>query len=76
MEKINSNQWWNNDKWQCECKKHHVCKKDYICNSSTCSCENRKYLASVMDDSVITSCYAICNCNVANIDVVALYLLE
>ena len=28
--------------------------KDYIWNPSTCICENRKYLASVMDDSVIT----------------------
>ena len=28
--------------------------KDYIWNPSTCICENRKYLVSVMDDSVIT----------------------
>ena len=26
--KCNSYQWWNNDKCQCECKKHHVCEKD------------------------------------------------
>ena len=23
--KYDSNQWWNNDKYQCECKKFHVC---------------------------------------------------
>ena len=37
----------------CECKKRHVCYKDYIWNPSTCSCENGKHLASIMDDSVI-----------------------
>ena len=25
--KCNSDQWWNNDKGQCECKKHHICEK-------------------------------------------------
>ena len=29
-------------------------KKNYIWNSATCSCENGKYLASIIDDSVIT----------------------
>ena len=38
----------------CANKKRHVCEKDYIWNLVTCSCENGKYLASVMDDSVIT----------------------
>ena len=38
----------------CECKKRHVCYKDYIWNPSACSCENRKHLASIMDDSVIS----------------------
>ena len=28
--------------------------KDYIWNPTTCSCQNRKYLASITDDSVIT----------------------
>ena len=28
-------------------------KKDYIRNTSTCSCENGKYLASITDDSLI-----------------------
>ena len=39
---------------QCECKnlkEHHACKKIY---STTCSCKNGKYLASFIDDSVIT----------------------
>ena len=51
--KCNSDQWWNNDTCQCECKKHDVCEKDHILNP-TCSCENGKYLASIMDDSAIT----------------------
>ena len=55
--KCNLNYKWNNDKFRCECKnpkEHHVCKNDYIChNATTCSCENGKYLASIMDDSVI-----------------------
>ena len=28
--KCNSNQWWNNDKCLCECKKHDIWEKDYI----------------------------------------------
>ena len=28
-------------------------KKDHIWNPATCSCKNRKYLASIIDDSVI-----------------------
>ena len=47
--KCNSNQWWNNDKSRCECKKIHVCEKDYVWNPATCICENGKYLASIMD---------------------------
>ena len=34
-------------------KLHRVCEKDYIWNPATCSCENGKYLASVIDDSMI-----------------------
>ena len=52
--KCNSNQWCNNDKCQCDCKKCHACEKDYIWNSSTCSCKNGKYLASLIDNAVIT----------------------
>ena len=32
----------------------YVCEKDYFCNRALCSCKNRKYLASIIDDSVIT----------------------
>ena len=52
--KYNSNQKWNNDKCRCDRKKHHICQKDYIWNPATCSCENGKYLASIIDNSVIT----------------------
>ena len=30
---------------------HHICEKEY---ASTCICENGKYLASIMDDWLIT----------------------
>ena len=50
----NSDQWWNNDKCRCECKKCHVCEKYYSWNPATCNCENGKYFAGIMDDSVIT----------------------
>ena len=28
----NPGQWWNNDKFRCECKKRNVCEKDYAWN--------------------------------------------
>ena len=43
------------DKRKRECKKHHTCEKDYIWNPDMCSCKNVKYLANIMDDSMITS---------------------
>ena len=49
-----SNEKWNNDKCWFKCKKYHIWEKDCICNPATCTCENRKYLTSIMDDSVIT----------------------
>ena len=51
----NSNQWWNWNSINVDVsvKKHHICEKDQIWNPSTCICENEKYLASIMDDSVI-----------------------
>ena len=52
--KRKSDQWWNNNKCQCECNEPHVCGKDYFWNPPTCNFENGKYLASIMDDSVIT----------------------
>ena len=50
--KCNSDQWWNHDKCRCESKKRYVCD---IWNRATYSCENGKYLASIMYDSPITS---------------------
>ena len=38
--KCNSDQWWKNDKYQCECKKRHAYEKDYIWNPATCSSKN------------------------------------
>ena len=54
----NANEKWNNDICWCEWKKskeHNAYQKDYIWNPASCSCENVKYLASTIDDSVITS---------------------
>ena len=52
--KYNSDQKWNNGKYWCEYKKFYICEKDYIWNPAAWSCKNNKYLASVIDDSVIT----------------------
>ena len=52
--KCYSEQWWNNDKCRCECKKRHLCGKNYVWNLATCNCENGKYLASILDNSAIT----------------------
>ena len=41
--KCNSDEWWNNEKCQCECKNCHVSEKDFIWNAVVCSCENRKH---------------------------------
>ena len=51
--KSNSNQWRNNDKCRCECKKVHVYEKGYVWNPAKCNCENGKYLASIIDDSTV-----------------------
>ena len=38
MEKfVNLDQWWNNNKCRCECKKCHECEKDYIWNLAPCT---------------------------------------
>ena len=50
---VNTDQWWNKYKSRYECKKRHVCEKDYVWNPATCSCENGKYLADIIDNSVI-----------------------
>ena len=42
---------------RCECKnpkEDHVCEKNYIWSPATCSCENIKYVGSIIDNSVIT----------------------
>ena len=31
-------------------KKCHICEKDYVSNPATFSCDNVKYLSSIMDD--------------------------
>ena len=51
----NSNQKWNNETCQCECKNYCTCKIDYSWNRSTCISDNDKYLKSVADTSMITS---------------------
>ena len=53
--KCDSDQWWNNNKCWCECIKRHICEKYYVCNTATCNYENGKYLASVLDDSAVSS---------------------
>ena len=44
-------------------KKCHVCEKDCVWNPTTCSCENEKYLATMMDDLAIT-----CDKNIESYD--------
>ena len=50
---FNSNPNWNNEISQFQCQNNCTCKKDYCRNPSTCICENRKYLKSIADTSVI-----------------------
>ena len=45
--KFKSNQKLNIVKCRCECEKHQICEKEYIWNPATCSCKNRKHLASM-----------------------------
>ena len=49
----NSEQYWNNGKRRCECKRCHVCENHYVWNPDIYNCENGTYLASIMDDSTI-----------------------
>ena len=58
VQKCNSNQKWNNDKYRCECKMYHICGNDSVWNPSICIYENGQYLASIIHDSVIM-CYEI-----------------
>ena len=52
----NSNQEWNNEICQSECKKYRQCKKDYCWNPSTFVFDNSKYLKSIADTLVILAC--------------------
>ena len=36
----NSNEKWNNETCQCECKNYRTFKREYSWNPSTCICEN------------------------------------
>ena len=51
--KCHSEQWWNNNKYWCECEKMDAWGKGYVWNPATCNCENEKYSASIMDDTAI-----------------------
>ena len=60
---------WNNHKCWCERKNQkedRVCQKSYIYNPSTFAGENRKYLRSIIDDSVVT-----CNETINAADIVS-----
>ena len=46
----NSDQKWNNETSQCECKSYYTYKEDCNWNPSTCVCENSKYFKSTADD--------------------------
>ena len=52
--KCNSNQNLNKHKCRCECKKYLICEKNYIWNPAACSCKNGKYLASIIDNLLIS----------------------
>ena len=49
----NSNQAWNNETWQCECKNYRKRKKDYGWNPCKRICENGEYLKSINGNSKI-----------------------
>ena len=49
----NSNQKWDDKTCQWEYKNYCKCKKYYAWNPRRCICENRKYLKSIFDTSVI-----------------------
>ena len=34
--KCHLDQWWNNEKYWCECKKRHAWEKDYVWNPAKC----------------------------------------
>ena len=38
---------------KCDCKKNYAYENDHVQDPALCNCENGKYIASIMDDSVI-----------------------
>ena len=52
-QKCNSDQWWNNNKCWCECKKRHACKKDYACILLHVVANMENYLETIIDNSLI-----------------------
>ena len=55
--KCNLNQKRNKNKCQCKwknLKQHHICEKDCLWNPATWSCENGKYVESIIDNSATT----------------------
>ena len=55
MKKCNPEQWWNNDKCWCDCKKTScIWKKIILGILLTRNCENGKHLASIMGNLTIT----------------------
>ena len=49
MRTCSSDQKWNNETCQCECKNYRTYKKDYSWNPSTHIAENGKYLEIIAD---------------------------
>ena len=67
--KCNLKQKWNISKRRCGCKntkEYHVCRKRCIWNPPTCTSESDKYLASTIDESVITCDEKLFNRNCSN----------
>ena len=53
--KYNSNQKWNDDKmlvWVEKSERESCVRKKYVWNLVTCTCENGKYLGTIVGDSV------------------------
>ena len=46
----------NKNKCQSEFKKHNIFEEDYIWNPDTYSCQNGKYLASIIYDGSVVTC--------------------
>ena len=51
--KCSSDQKWNIDTCQYDCKKYRACKKDYSWNPNTFICDSSRHLKHIFYDSVI-----------------------